>query len=97
MRISDWSSDVCSSDLVGMKTVSLAEAKAQLSELLTRAAEGETVCITRRGKPVARLTAVEAPRKPIDPSALRALTDTLPRQSDTAGTLVGTMRAADRY
>src|SRR3546814_4503509 len=77
----------------GMKTVSLAEAKAQLSELITRAAEGETVCITRRGKPVARLTAVEAPRKRIDTSALRALTDTLPRQSDTAGTSVQIGRA----
>ena len=39
-----------------MDTVSLAEAKARLSELVARAAEGETVQITRRGKPVAQLT-----------------------------------------
>jgi prevent-host-death family protein len=36
-----------------MGNVNLADAKAHLSELVARAASGETVCITRRGKPVA--------------------------------------------
>lgn len=54
-----------------MATVALAEAKARLSELIDRVAAGETVSITRRGKPVARLVA-EAPMfKPIDADAMR--------------------------
>ena len=40
-----------------MITVSLANAKARLSELVERAAAGGAVCITRRGKPVAQITA----------------------------------------
>jgi len=42
-----------------MDTISLAEAKARLSELVARAADGETVQITRRGKPVAQITPVK--------------------------------------
>jgi prevent-host-death family protein len=49
-----------------VKKVSLADAKAHLSELVERAAGGEAVCITRRGKPVAQITTVNAPRKAID-------------------------------
>ena len=45
-----------------MKTVNLADAKARLSELVERAAAGEAVCITRRGKAVAQITAVDTPR-----------------------------------
>jgi prevent-host-death family protein len=40
--------------------VSLAEAKARLSELVERAATGEAICIMRRGKPVAQIIAVDA-------------------------------------
>ena len=38
-----------------MITVPLAQAKNQLSELITRVESGETVAVTRRGKTVARL------------------------------------------
>lgn len=38
-----------------MRTVGLAEAKAQLSELLNAVEAGDEVVITRRGKAVARL------------------------------------------
>ncbi len=38
-----------------MNAMSLAEAKAHLSELLDRVEAGDSVEITRRGKPVARL------------------------------------------
>jgi prevent-host-death family protein len=41
-----------------MTVVSVHEAKAHLSELLSRVERGEEFVITRRGKPVARLTAV---------------------------------------
>ncbi len=53
-----------------MVSVSVADAKARLSELLTRASMGEAVVITRHGKPVAQLTAVEKAWEPIDPAEL---------------------------
>ena len=80
-----------------MKQVSLAEAKARLSELVERAAAGETLCITRRGKPSAQLTAAATPRKRIDIDALRALTDRMAPQSESAGEFVRRMRDGDRY
>jgi prevent-host-death family protein len=80
-----------------MLNVSLAEAKARLSELIDGVEAGEVVCITRRGKPVARLVAAQPPRKPIDPNKLRALTDTMPRQKEGAGQFVRRMRDEDRY
>jgi prevent-host-death family protein len=80
-----------------MKTVNLAEAKARLSELVERAAAGETVCITRRGKPVAQLSAVATPRKPVDVAALRALTARIPMQQEAAADFVRRMRDEGRY
>lgn len=80
-----------------MKQVSLAHAKAHLSELVERAAAGEPVCITRRGKPVAQITGVATPRKPIDVTALRALTDAMPMQQESAGEFIRRMRDEDRY
>jgi prevent-host-death family protein len=80
-----------------MSSVNLAEAKAHLSELVERAAAGDTVCITRRGRPVAQLTRVEAPRKRIDLAALRAVTDAMPMQPEPARDLVRRMRDEDRY
>lgn len=43
-----------------MSTVSLKDAKADLSSLVDEALEGEFVTITRHGKPVAALVSVEA-------------------------------------
>ena len=80
-----------------MARVSLADAKARLSELVARAEAGDPVCITRRGRPVAQLTAVSASRKRIDPSALRALTDAMPLQTQTAAETTRRMRDDDRY
>ncbi len=80
-----------------MASLSLAEAKAQLSGLVTRVTTGETVQITRRGKPVARLIAAESPRRPVDLAALRAMTETMPAQTETAGDFVRRMRDQDRY
>ena len=42
-------------------TVGSFEAKTHLAALIDRAAAGEEVIITRRGKPVARLVAMEPP------------------------------------
>jgi prevent-host-death family protein len=80
-----------------VKRVSIADAKAHLSELVERAAAGETVCITRRGKAVARITAVDTPRTHIDVAALRALTAAMPVQPETARDFIRRMRDEDRY
>ena len=49
-----------------MTTVTIREAKAQLSKLVERASQGERLIITRAGKPVAMLGPVRAAasRKP---------------------------------
>ena len=78
-----------------MDVVNLAEAKAHLSELVDRAEAGETVEITRRGKPAARLSPPSpAPRKRIDVDALKALTDSQRIQDSDS---VRRMRDGDRY
>lgn len=46
------------------KQVTAAELKANLSELLDRAAAGEETLITRHGKPVARLSPAPQPAPP---------------------------------
>jgi prevent-host-death family protein len=56
-----------------MQTVSVAEAKARLSEILARIEGGGEIVITRRGQPVARLSGVRGPRKPIDLGTLDSL------------------------
>ena len=80
-----------------MISVSLADAKAHLSELVERAAAGEAVCITRRGKAVAQITAIDSPRKRIDPEALRAITDAMPIQPESARDFIRRMRDDDRF
>ena len=77
--------------------VNLADAKARLSELVDRVQAGESIEITRRGKPVARLTAATRPRKPIDPARLAALTADMPPQAPEAAELVRSMRDGERY
>ena len=49
-----------------MITVPLAQAKVQLSELISRVEAGETAAVTRRGKPVVRLVCYgdETPTEP---------------------------------
>jgi prevent-host-death family protein len=44
-----------------MQTVNIHEAKTHLSRLVETAAAGETVVIAKAGKPIAKLTAVDAP------------------------------------
>lgn len=80
-----------------MKSVSLADAKAHLSKLVDQAEAGESVCITRRGKPVARLVPVEKAREPIDIEKLRALVLSMPMQEEDAGTFMRRLRDEARY
>jgi prevent-host-death family protein len=79
-----------------MDAINLADAKAHLSELVDRVEAGASIDITRRGKPVARLTAVTRPRKPIDAAQLRSLTEALAPQPSSAD-LVRSLRDDDRY
>lgn len=46
-----------------MVTVNIHEAKTQLSRLVDRAAKGEPFVIAKAGKPLVRVTPVEAPAK----------------------------------
>ncbi len=80
-----------------MDAINLADAKAHLSELVDRVEAGDSIDITRRGKPVARLTSVDRPRKPVDAALLQALTATMPPQAEDAEGLVRSMRDGDRY
>ncbi len=80
-----------------MSAITLAEAKTHLSELVDRVEAGDSIDITRRGKPVARLTAGARPRRRVDASLLRALTATMPEQAQGAADLVRAMRDDDRY
>jgi prevent-host-death family protein len=80
-----------------MEEVTVAEAKAHLSELIDRAERGEPVQITRRGKLVARLTGVERRIKPIDLDTLRALTASQPVQSEPARSWLRSVRDEERY
>ena len=80
-----------------MSEVRLADAKAHLSEYVDRVEAGDEIAITRRGKPVARLTAVDRPRRKIRLADLEALTAAMPFQQEIAADLVRSMRDDDRY
>jgi prevent-host-death family protein len=57
--------------MAGMKIVGAFEAKTHLNELLQRASKGETIQITRRGVPVAKLSPPDTSAKE-DAGALAA-------------------------
>lgn len=80
-----------------MTDIPLAEAKARLSELIIRAAAGEPIRITKRGKPVAEINPVARTLQPFDIAAIEALTAGWPLQAESAGDFVRRMRDEDRY
>lgn len=80
-----------------MDTVSLAEAKTHLSRLIDKVESGEEVVITRHGRPVARVTAVEQPRKPIDFEGLAETRKKLPPWKGSSAKLLRKMRDEERY
>jgi prevent-host-death family protein len=75
-----------------MDTVSVAEAKAQLSRLIDRVEAGEEVVITRHGHPVARVTGVEQPKKPLDLDALAKARKRLPPWRGSSAKLLRKLR-----
>ncbi len=75
-----------------MEEVSLAEAQARLSAIIDRVEAGETVTITRRGRPVAKISAIDRPTKAIDLAELARLRDTLPPLAVSSAELIREMR-----
>ena len=73
-----------------MRVVSLASAKAQLSELIHQAEQGEEILITRHGQPVVRLSPVERPKRPVAPRA--SFRDNLPGWSQDSASLIRAAR-----
>ena len=76
-----------------MGAINLAEAKAHLSELVSKAQSGEETIITRRGQPVAKLVPVATPKK-----ALRSLSDfraALPKARKSSADLIRQLRDED--
>jgi prevent-host-death family protein len=77
-----------------MRTVSLAEAKAHFSELVTRVAEGEEVVITRHGRPIVRLCGVDEAKAPLVSRAqFRAR---LPRLEQSSASSIRGLRDEER-
>lgn len=75
-----------------MSAISLADVKARLSELVDRVEAGDTIKITRGGRPVARLTAAVLPHKRGDATLLRSLTASIPAQAASVADLVRSVR-----
>ena len=75
-----------------MSEVSVAQAKAHLSEILVRVEAGETVTITRRGRPVARVSGISTPKKPIDFEALRKFRESQPMSDRSSADIIREMR-----
>jgi prevent-host-death family protein len=73
-----------------MQTVSVAETKAHLSEVLSRVEAGEEVVITRRGRPVARLAPVRKTLQPVP--SLAEFRASLPVARRSAAKIIRQMR-----
>jgi len=73
-----------------MVTVSVAHAKAHLSDLLDKVETGEQVVITRHGKPVACLSAAAQPKSPLRP--LKEFRARMPRWRKSSAALLRKIR-----
>jgi antitoxin (DNA-binding transcriptional repressor) of toxin-antitoxin stability system len=77
-----------------MVTVTLVEAKAHLSELLDKVESGEAVVITRHGRPVAQMSALKRPRRPL--RSLASFRANMPQLRKPIATLLRELRDASR-
>ena len=73
-------------------SVSVAQAKARLSEILARVESGEEVVITKRGRPVARLCPEPRLKKELDLRAIDRVRESLPRAKSSSVDLVRQLR-----
>jgi len=79
------------------RTVSVAEAKSHLSELIAAVEAGDEVVITKRGVPVATIVPRPKPKKKIDLHWLREMTKDIPYQEEDSGAFMRRVRDSDRY
>ena len=81
-----------------MERINLADAKARLSEIVDRVEAGESIEITRRGKPAARLVPATPEKvwQPVDVAMLERLQAKMPMQ-EPAGDFIRRMRDDARY
>lgn len=75
-----------------MIRISLADAKARLSEIVDRVEAGESIEITRRGKTAARLVPPVPEKKPVDVAALRLAASKIPYQHESGAEVIRKMR-----
>jgi prevent-host-death family protein len=80
-----------------VNAINLAEGKARFSELVARAEAGEEIVVSRRGKPIVKLIAVEQPRKSFDMGALRRLTASMKGPAVDSAAFIRELREGDRY
>lgn len=79
------------------RSVSVAEAKAHLSELLDAVERGEHVEITRRGKPVADMVPKEAVPTPLTVEFFDEVTAVMTSPQADSAQLIRMMRDGARY
>jgi prevent-host-death family protein len=79
-----------------MVTVSLVEAKTQLSKLVDKAETGETVVITRHGRPVAHIIPAKQPKERIPLEELDAFRATLPARKGSSAAALRKLRDEGR-
>jgi prevent-host-death family protein len=77
-----------------METISVAASKAHLTELLARVERGEEIVITRRGKPLARLSPIRQVKKPVP--SLRDFRERLPLPKIAATEVLRLLREESR-
>ncbi len=78
-----------------MRTVSLAEAKAHLRELLNTVEAGEEFVITRHGRAVARVSPAEKTKQPLPVKQLATLRKTVPAWTERSAGIVRQLRDAE--
>lgn len=82
---------------MNIPSVTLAEAKARLSELTERAAAGEEWVITKHGRPIGRLCRLAPEKQPVDVERLRQLTSGMRTPPYVDDDTVRRMRETARY
>lgn len=80
-----------------MKSVSIADAKAHLSELIAEVDAGVEIEITRRGRPVALISKPGRALRKVDAAALRVATQSMPMQGEPVAEFIRRMRDDERY
>ena len=78
-----------------MHAMSLAHAKAHLSELLNTVESGHEVVITRHGRPVARVVSASTVKQPLPLARLAKLRQQLPAREGSSAQALRELRDAE--